>query len=399
MRLPNNEFMSAKGGSAYGRKKILFVTRPICPPWDEASKNFAYYLAKNIKGFEIHLLTNGILPNLPENIIQENIYNSGGFGLSQKIKLFRFLRKNRNNFDIIHYLFTPTKQNSFFIKNFAKPKRGKSIQTIATLREDLYSDDDLKKILFADSIITYSDYSKNKLKSLGLKNALPGSELSSTTRVEAIYPGIDLDLYSPVSKDPELMKKFGFTPDDFVINFAGEYTRLGAIDGVIDSFLEISEKIPNAKLSLAVRIKNEKDAEKKREVIEKLKEAGVFEKVAFQDDGSYQMQDVFNLCDVSIFPVQNMKGKFDVPLSVIEAMACEKPVIISDLPIFQEFANEQNSVKIEAGNMEKLFQAVLDVKENPERYAEIGKNSRKFVEENFDIKKVAEKYQKIYGEL
>ncbi len=29
-------------------KKILLATRPLVPPWDEASKNFAYFLAKHI---------------------------------------------------------------------------------------------------------------------------------------------------------------------------------------------------------------------------------------------------------------------------------------------------------------------------------------------------------------
>lgn len=365
-------------------KKILLVTRPICPPWDEASKNFAYYLAKNIKGSKIHLLTSGILPDLPSDIIQEPIYDSNGFGLLQKMKLFKFLKKEKDSFDIIHYLFTPTKQNSFFIKNFARPGRGKTIQTIATLREDLYCDEDLKKILFADSIITYSDYSKNKLSSLGLGN------------IKRVYPGIDIGIFSPAPKKPELMQKFGFKEDDFIINFAGEYTRLEAIDDVVDSFIKISREISTAKLSLAVRIKNKGDAEKKKEVIEKLKRSGVLEKVAFQDDGSYQMQDIFNLCDVSLFPVRNMKGKFDVPLAVIEAMACGKPVIISDLLILKEFANKENSVKIEMGQIEKICQAVLDVKENPQRYVELGKNARKFVEENFDIVRVAEKYQEIY---
>jgi glycosyltransferase involved in cell wall biosynthesis len=302
------------------------------------------------------------------------------------MRLVRYLRKNKDNFDIIHYLFTPTKLNSFLIKTFAKNKT-KTIQTVATLREDLYSNDDLKKILFADSIITYSDYSKNKLERLGISN------------IRRIYPGIDVELFSPAPKNPELMKKFGFEKDDFVINFAGEYTRLGAIDDVIDSFIKISEKIPSAKLSLAVRIKNKKDAEKKQEIIEKLKEAGVLKKAAFQDDGSYRMQDIFNLCDVSIFPVRDMKGKFDVPLAVIEAMACGKPVIISGLPILQEFANGQNSVKIEAGDMENIFRAVFDVKANPEHYALTGKNARKFVEDNFDIKKVAEKYLEVYENL
>jgi len=386
MHLPNNETMSARNG-----KKILFVTRPICPPWDEASKNFAYYLAKNTKGFEIHLLTNGILPNIPKNIIQENIYNSSDFGLSQKIKLLKFLRKNRNNFHIIHYLFTPTKQTSLLIKNFAKGN-SKKIQTIATLREDLYSNGDLKKILFADLIIAYSDYSKNKLENIGFKN------------IERIYPGIDLDLYSPASKDPEMVQSFGIKPSDFVVTYHGELTRLGGIDNLVNMLVLKSEiiKQKNIKIILACRVKNEVDRKKKEEISEIFRKNNLenyLELYVKLPETFTTLEKIYNLADVVLFPVENMNGKFDVPLVVVEAMACEKPVIISDLPIFKEFANEQNSVKIEAGNMEKLFQVILDIKENPERYAEIGKNARKFVEENFDIRKIAEKYQKIYGEL
>ncbi|MDO8529377.1 MAG: glycosyltransferase family 4 protein [bacterium] len=368
-------------------KKVLLVTRPICPPWDEASKNFAYYLAQNIKNFEVSLLTNRILPGLPENIHQKPIYTSSGFSYFQKLRLIKHLRKMRNDFDIIHYLFTPTKQNSFLIKKFAQSKRAKSIQTIATLREDLFSDADLKSTLFADLIITYSEYSKNKLEALGFEN------------VKRIYPGIDTTLYSPAPKNPEFMKKNKISPNDFVINFAGEYTRLGAIDDVIDSFVEVSRRIPEVKLSLAVRIKNEKDAQKKKEVMEKLKQNNILNKVFFHDKesgGEYKMPDIYNLCDVSLFPARDMNGKFDVPLAVIEAMSCEKPVIISDLPILQEFANEQNSVTIKAGDIEKLSEKILDIYNNKEKYAEIGRNAGKFVEQNFDIRKVAEKYEEVY---
>ena len=370
-------------------RKILLVTRPICPPWDEASKNFAYYLAKNIKNSEIHILTSGILPNLPQNIVQENIYNSNRFNLSQKIKLFSFLRKNRNNFDIIHYLFTPTKQNSFFIKNFAKPTKGKTIQTIATLREDLYAEKDLKKIIFADTIIAYSDYSKRRLEDLGFKN------------IQRIYPGIDLELYSPASKDEKIMEKFGIKPDDFVVTYHGEFTRLGGIDKLVSAILQNSDtlKKENIKIILACRVKNDKDENKRKEIDRIIKNNDLENCLILTDKTFTTMEKIYNLADVAAFPVENMKGKFDVPLVVIEAMACEKTVIISDLPIFEEFANDQNSVKIETGNMEKFFQVVLDVKKNPAQYSEIEKNARKFVEENFDIKKTAEKYQAVYENL
>lgn len=370
-------------------KKVLLVTRPICPPWDEASKNFAYHLAQNIKGFDVTLLTNGILTGLPENVHQKTIYTSSGFSYFQKLRLIKHLRKMRNDFDIVHYLFTPTKQNSFLIKNLAQSRNARTIQTIATLREDLFSDADLKSMLFADLIITYSEYSKNKLKAFGFEN------------VKKIYPGIDTALYSPAPKNPEFMKRLNVTANDFVINFSGEYTRLGAIDDVVDSFIEVSEKIPDAKLSLAVRIKNEKDARKKKEVVEKLKQHNVSDKVFFHDKESneYAMPDVYNLCNVSLFPVREMNGKFDVPLAVVEAMACEKPVIISDLPTLQEFANEQNSVTMKAGDAKQLSEKIIEIHGNKLKFTELGKNARKFVEQNFDIKKVAEKYQKIYQDL
>ena len=292
-----------------------------------------------------------------------------------------FLKKcARSFFNLNHYFFTPTKLNSFFIKNFFRSSKTKTIQTIATLREDLWSDEDIKKIIFGDLIITYSNYSKNKLNSLGFKN------------VKRVYPGIDLKKHQKQEKDSQLLKEKNISPNDFVINFTGEYVRLGAIDLVIDSFIEIAKKIPEAKLNLAARIKNQKDAAKKKLVIVKLEENNLLDKVSFFDNGTYNMPEVYNLCDISLFPVKNMKGKFDIPLAVIEAMACEKPVILTDLDILKEIGNNDNSVIIEKDNLKQLTDAILDLYQNSGRREQIGKNARKFCEENFDIKKIAEVY-------
>ncbi|HRY82175.1 MAG TPA: glycosyltransferase family 4 protein [Candidatus Moranbacteria bacterium] len=372
------------------QKKILLVTRPIAPPWDEGSKNFAFYLANKLSGFEINLMTKGILPDLPENVFQHPIYTTSlvsEFNFFEKLRCLIFQFKTKGKFDINHYFFTPTKLNSFLIKYFLAASKTKTIQTIAALRDDLWSDTDIRNLMFSDLIITYSDWAKNKLNSLGFQN------------VKRIYPGTDLEKYKKTEKDPALMKEKNILPSDFVINFTGEYTRLGAIDLVIDSFIEVSEKIPQIKLALAVRIKNEKDAKKKKEVIGKLKENNLLEKVSFFDNGSYTMPEVFNLCDVSLFPASNMHGKFDIPLAVVEAMACEKPVILTDLEILKELGNKNNSVIIEKDNLKQLVDAILDLYENPEKRNLIGQNARKFCEENFDIRKIAEIYEEIYKTL
>jgi glycosyltransferase involved in cell wall biosynthesis len=384
-------------------KKILLVTRPICPPWDEASKNFAYHLAQNVRDFELHLMTSASckIDNLPGNVKQEPIYKSVVFNFPQKLRSLIYQILSRKSFDIIHYCFTPAKLNSFFIQHLIKNKKMKTVQTIATLREDLFSGVEIKKLMFGNVIITYSKYARNKLEKLGFKNASPGSELgSTTTRVEQIYPGIDLNLYSPAPKNFSLMSQLGISQGDFVVVYPGEYTRLGNIDNLINKIIKdfnILEK-NNIKFTLAFRVKNEKDSRKKEE-IKKTLEKHKIESQVLLPDTFMTMEKIYNLADVVIFPVENMEGKFDVPLAVIEAMACARPVIISDLPILNEFAGDTISVKIKAGDMEELFEKILDIHKNRKRYENIGENAKKFAEENFDIKKVAERYQDVYKKL
>jgi glycosyltransferase involved in cell wall biosynthesis len=187
-----------------------------------------------------------------------------------------------------------------------------------------------------------------------------------------------------------------FKKDDFIINFTGEYVRLGAMDTVIDSFIQVSKEIPQARLSLAVRVKNEKDARKKEEVIERLKKENILEKVSFHDSGVYKMSDIYNLSDISIFPVSDMKGKFDVPLAVIEAMACAKPMILSDLPILKEFSNENNSISIKKDSSQDLTKAILDLYQDEKKRNILGANALKYAHENFNIHQAAQKYLELY---
>jgi glycosyltransferase involved in cell wall biosynthesis len=266
-------------------------------------------------------------------------------------------------------------------------KRIKTIQTFATLRDDIYKDDEIKKIIHADLIATYSDYAKEKLEKLGYNN------------IRRIYPGIDINLFSPAPKKPELMKKFETSDDDFVINYTGEYVRLGDMDDIVEVFSELAKEHNNFKLHLAVRVKNEEDAKKKEEVRKKFSSLGVMEKVAFIDDGSYVMEDIFNLADISIFPARTMAGKFDIPLVVPEAMACGKPVIATSLTRLKYFLDNENSILIEPGDRKSLAREILYLYENKDARQSLGEKGRKFVEENFDIMEIVKEYEEIYKNI
>ena len=380
-------------------KRILLLTRPICPPWDEGSKDFAYTLAKYAGDFEIHLLTcaeNGgstspWRSNL-QNVVCHDIYSSPKWDFGQKVRAYiflikEFLIKGGKKYNILHSFFTPTKLNVFALKLCLRNKKMKTIQTLATLRDDLYNAEKLKKIIHADLIVTYSDYAKEKLREIGF---------SDTKR---IYPGIDLNIFSPAPKKPELMKKFETSEDDFVINYTGEYVRLGDMDDIVSVFSDLARGNKNFKLHLAVRVKNQEDAKKKQEVRERFEKEKILDRVAFIDDGSYIMEDIFNLCDISIFPARTMAGKFDIPLAVIEAMACGKPVIASNIERLRYFLNDDNSILINPGDREALKEKILYLYDNPEARGVLGEKGMKFAREKFDIMKIVEEYEAVYRNM
>lgn len=371
-------------------KKILLATRPLVPPWDEASKNFAYFLGKEVRNHELTLLTTPeVLLELPDSVQQVPVFQTSHLDFAAKLRLFSYLRKSRHAFDVTHYLFTPTKQNTRLIKWLAQPS-GKTLQTVATLREDLYSSEELKSLLFADRIIVYTDLTKSKLERLGFDN------------VTRVYPGIDLDLYQPRAKDQTVMATYGLTTDDFFVIYPGEYTRLGATDMLTETFLQYFQTNPdsNMKFLFACRIKNEADRVKREEIRQAVKQAGLETKILFDEQSAtVNMAALYNTADVVIFPVENLKGKFDVPLIIIEAYACGKPVILTDLPQFLEFTNKDICVTIPKDSGEKLIESLAYLKQNREEITRLGENARRYVKDHFDLKNTAKQYEEIYASL
>jgi len=373
-------------------KKILLVTRPLCPPWDEASKAFAYTLARTATRYALTILTCRSVtpPTLPSRVSQFPLYTSSSLDLSlwQKMRLALFLNRKKHAFAIIHSFFTPTTQNARMMRLCLAGSGAALIQTVATLREDLYTDAEIKKILFGDMIVTYSAHAKKKLNALGFTN------------VRHIYPGIDLERYHPGTKSREILRQLGRTDNEFIVIYPGEYVRLGATDMLTDAFIDFFRGNPDTDIRFvfACRVKNPTDARKKEEVRRRFADAGLLQYVSFSDTIA-DMPALYNTADLVVFPVGDLNGKFDVPLIIIEAYACGKPVILSDLEQFAEFSNPDICVTIPKDSRTKIIESVAYIRENIQEQNRLGKNARAFVEKNFSITTSTESYEKIYAEL
>jgi len=104
---------------------------------------------------------------------------------------------------------------------------------------------------------------------------------------------------------------------------------------------------------------------------------------------------LYNASDVYVLP-SYVEG---MPLSVMEAMACGKPVIatsVGDVPVLVK--NGVNGIVIPPGNADMLAESIIYMAENPElrkRMAEA--NVRKMKE--YDWNKIAKQYHTLYSEI
>lgn len=370
------------------KHKILFVTRPLAPPWDEASKNFAYDLAVHATAGDITILTNAPVPGLPSHITQKRIYTANRFSLWQKIRLVWWLTRHAKHYDIAHLLFTPTPFNSAILRCILHRARLTVVQTIATVRDDLYTPRQLRALFFGDALVVYSQWGANKLRALEFTN------------VHHIYPGIDTARFRPAPKDPLLLQKWNIAPDATVVTYPGEFVRLGATDMIIDAFAQIWRNGANREIIYlcACRIKNAADAAKKRDVVERLTQLGIADRVRFTDTYN-NMNAVYNLSDIIIFPVADMRGKFDVPLAMVEPYLCEKPVIASHLPQLAEFSSPAINVILPTLSANALAGAIVRLAHDPAARAHLGKNASTFARSTFTIPMIAHAYEDLYNKF
>jgi glycosyltransferase involved in cell wall biosynthesis len=364
--------------------RVLLVSRSLTPPWDEASKNFARVLALRSRS-SVAILNDAPSDAFPTRVEQIHLYSRPELGWRQRARLLR-LRRRRGDFDVIHYLFTPTFLNSVLFRTVLGGGRARTVQTVASLNGRQYTSAQAKRVMFADRIVTYSDFSRDRLVALGVPE------------VRTIQPGIDLATFSPAPADAAVRAAYGIEPDEFVVMYPGEYVRLGATDSLVAVLPELVAAIPRLRLVFGCRIKNQADAQKKAEVIEAIAARGLSEHVAFTDT-VIDMPSLYNMADVVLFPVENMTGKFDVPLAVVEAMACAKPIVISDLTVLAEFTDDDTALVVPLGDRAALVEQVRRLHVDASLRAKHGAAARAYAERWFDIETVAERYDEIYDEL
>ncbi len=356
------------------------ITIPICPPWDNASKNRAYNIALNVKKHRIHLMTRKghVLPHKTGNVVFEAVYRTK-YPFLQKFFLFLRLLRSDSHIKIYHFFFQPTYMSALVFKCLLKVKKKIAVQTILNIFEE---GQDLKQYIFGDVILVSSEYMQNKLIDAGF------------THTRRINPGVDCVRFKPRAASADIKKKLGLGAESVVL-YSGEYLEIRGIYQFLDAIKQITERMNTVRFVFACRVFGKQDLFREQQIKRRTQAMNLSKHVVFLQTCE-DMPGLIGLSDISIFPTLEMYDKMDIPMTLLESLAMEKPIVISDVPPLNELMKSKVGILVTPGDSKELADAVLYLLTNEQRRKEMGMRGREMVLKHFNIKDIAKKYDELY---
>lgn len=211
------------------------------------------------------------------------------------------------------------------------------------------------------------------------------------SKINRITNFIDFRLSPPTFKGAkgEIKAKMGFDETDTIITFSGRFIRRKGIDYLLESWKDVSNKFPNAKLVLLG------DGPLLPEIKKMSRVLGIDGSVDFRGHVDL-VADFLNISDVFVLP-SLQEG---MPNSLLEAMSCGLPVIASKIGgVVDVVEDGKSGILFEPGDASGLTSAVISLLNNSGLRRKLGAEARKRIVEGFSIDVIAEKYIRLYKEL
>jgi glycosyltransferase involved in cell wall biosynthesis len=202
----------------------------------------------------------------------------------------------------------------------------------------------------------------------------------NTAKPTQVIPlGVDTNTFkptaSPNSENPEIL-------------YIGSLYPLKGVQHLIHAFSIVTQQHPNARLRIIGTGPQENSLKNLTNTLQLNKNIIFQGYIPHTKIASY-----YQKCTIFCFPSQGEPfGK-----SIIEAMACAKPVIATNTGGAPEIIkNNKTGILTSPAQPKQLAQKILYLLNNPDIMQKLGQNARRTAENKYSWEKIAEKYHNIY---
>jgi len=381
-------------------RRILMISKPVAPPFNDSSKNLVKDLALSGTRFHYNVLTPRSFQLAGPHVTSEGLYNDGGRFTPPMLQNLRVLQRlaRRDDTAIAHFFFAPNPRTSLAARAVLRLRPRRTIQTVCSTPAGLERPGGqglarridrrwTASMLFAHRVVVLSRHSMDRLSNAGI----------DPHRLEMIPPGIQIP---PVPSDEariQARRRHGLPLDQPVVIYPGDYQFSSAPWTVARAVLQPDLRDLPATFVFACRIKQPASLEVERQIRDLLQQGGALPRVRLLREVD-DMLGLLSACDLCVLPAESLYAKMDIPLVLLEAMALQIPIVVASTPPLSELAHGRDCgvamvpPEDPAALAATLRQLLLD---SPRRLA-MGQQARRSVQQRYDIAEVSRQYEDLY---
>lgn len=210
-------------------------------------------------------------------------------------------------------------------------------------------------------------------------------------RVSEMPNGVDPQAFNPQIDATFLRDRYGLNPSDLVTLFVGGLDKAHYFKGV-PVLLDAMTRIPDPQVKLLIV----GDGDLRPTFQNRVIELGLSGRVIFC--GRVPQEELpahYAASDVLVLPSVTMGEAFGIVL--LEAMACAKPAIATNLPgVRTVVVDGENGLIVPPNDADKLADALRDLLSNPERRRRMGENGRAKVEARYAWERIGKALVEVY---
>lgn len=244
----------------------------------------------------------------------------------------------------------------------------------------LYTLADRLLLYFPDHLVPVSDKVYQEIM------ACPKLDRS---RVTMIRNAVDADPFHVPGQRDSCREEFGFAPDALVVGSTGRLEKVKRFDLLIQGFSSFLVRCPRARLLLVG------EGGLRQELEQCAYSAGVSNAVTLTGFRT----DIPRLLAAMDIYVQSSANE-GLSLSILEAMAAGKPVVITDVGGARELVEHgKTGILIPPGSASAIATALLSLTEDPTGMATLARSGRDYIIHEFGLEKMMNSYGKLYENL
>ncbi len=364
---------------------ILFVSKPVVPPWNDSGKNLVRDLARGLTRHRATLMTRAGAPNEVPSARLAHVYaaNSGGFapGVRDQARVFASLLTARGH-DAWHFFFAPNPRSCLAGRAATRVRRMPSLHTISSAPRDVRAS---VPQLFADLNVVLSRHTEQKLIDAGLASA----------RLVRIAPAIQPLTALDDAGRAAGRARFALPAEAALVLYPGDLEFGGGAQLCVEAFRDPA--LRDAVLVLACRAKTAHARTAEAELRARVEALGLAQRVRFVGETAH-IHTLLGCVDLVALPSTDLYAKMDYPLVLLEAMSLARTVVVArDTPAAELCADD--AARATEADPEALASLLTSLLTDGEARAQLGRRAVVAVQTRYSHEVMARHYEAAYDRV